>query len=98
PVVPGGDLGQPVIGDHEGTGLGRRQVIEAQSWYLNDIEHAGSQDSAVTGNYLAVAINQDRDDEPEKLDALGDLPDLFLAVPARVGRIGEQCIDSTIHD
>jgi len=53
---------------------------------------------AVTGNYLAVAINQDRDDETENRDALGDLPDLFLAVLARVRRIESQCISSTIHD
>jgi hypothetical protein len=52
----------------------------------------------VTGNYLAVAINQDRDDETENRDALGDLPDLFLAVLARVRRIESQCINSTIHD
>ena len=70
-------------------------MIEAQSWHLGDIEHAGRQDSAVTGNYLAVAINQDRDDETENLDALGDLPDLFLAVPARVGRIWLQRFDDT---
>jgi hypothetical protein len=52
----------------------------------------------VTADGLVVTIDQDRDIEAENLDALGALPDLFLAVPARVRRIGLQCIDATIHN
>ena len=37
-VIPGRDFGQPVIGDHKGTGLGRGQVIEAQGRHLGHAE------------------------------------------------------------
>jgi hypothetical protein len=38
----------------------------------------------VAGDDSAVAIDQDRHIEVEGLDAVGDLPDLFLAVEPRV--------------
>jgi hypothetical protein len=38
----------------------------------------------MTGDHLALAIDQDRYIEPKRLDAGGDLPDLFLAVAARI--------------
>src|SRR6266436_10442387 len=38
PVVPGGDFGQPVVGDRKGASLGRRQVIEAERRYLAPAE------------------------------------------------------------
>jgi len=38
PIVPGGDLGQPVVRDHEGTDLRRGQVIEAQGRHLGHAE------------------------------------------------------------
>jgi hypothetical protein len=41
----------------------------------------------VPGDNLAVVIDQDRDIKAEGLDALGDLPDLLLAVTPRVSRI-----------
>src|ERR1700741_5023714 len=33
-VVPGADLRQPIVGDHEGARLGGGQVIEAEGWNL----------------------------------------------------------------
>ena len=50
------------------------------------------------GNDLAIAIGQNRNNEVEDLDAVGDLLELFLAVPVRVRRIGLQCVDPTILD
>ena len=34
PVIPGGDFGEPVVGDHEGACLLRGQVIKAQRRHL----------------------------------------------------------------
>ena len=53
-------------------------MIDAHRRRLGHAECAGGQDPAVTGNYPSVAINENRDDETENLDALGDLPDLLL--------------------
>ena len=97
-VVPGGDLGQPVVGDHEGAGLRGGQVIEAEGRHLGNAELAAGEQPAVPGDHVAVAIDQDRHVEAESLDAVGDLPDLLLAVPARVGRIRLQIFDPTINN
>ena len=40
------------------------------------------------GDHLAVAIDQDRNDEVEPIDATGDLMDLLLGVGARIARRG----------
>jgi len=79
-VVPRGDLGQPVVGDHERAGLGRAQVFEAQRRHLGPAEFAGGQEPAMPANHVAMAVNQDRDIKTENLDALGNLPDLLFAV------------------
>ena len=52
----------------------------------------------MAGDHLALAIDQDRDIEPERLDAVGDLPDLLLAVAARIGRIRLQLFDPPIDN
>jgi hypothetical protein len=98
PVVPGGDLGQPVVGDHEGAGLGRGQVIEAEGRYLREVEFAGSEQATMPGDDLARAIDQDRDIEAEDPDAFGNLPDLLLAVAPRVGRIRGELVNRSVDD
>ena len=50
------------------------------------------------GNDLAIAIGQNRNNEVEDPDALGNFLELFLAVPARVRGIGLQCVNPTILD
>ena len=97
-IVPGGNLGQSIVGDHEGAGPGRRQVIEAQCRHLGYAEQAACEQSSVTGHNIAVAIDQDRDIKTEGLDAVGDLPDLPLGMASRVGGIGFQRVDSTVHN
>ena len=47
---------------------------------------------------VAVTIGQNRDNEAEKLDAIGNLPDLLLAVAPRVGRVQLELVDVTIND
>jgi hypothetical protein len=54
--------------------------------------------TAVAGYDVAEAIDQDRHVETESLDAVPDLPDLLLAVPARVVWIQPQIIDPTINN
>src|SRR5438477_3732554 len=52
----------------------------------------------MTGDHLEVAIDQDRDIEPERFDAVGDLPDLLLAVQPGVGRIRLQLLNPVVND
>jgi hypothetical protein len=52
----------------------------------------------MSGDHLAVAINQDRDNEAKDLDAVGDLPDLLLAVQAGIGWIRLQVVNLAIDD
>ena len=73
-------------------------MIEAHCRDLGHADCATGQSSAVTADYPSIAINQDRDNKTEFLDARRDLPDLFLAVPARVRRIGCQFFDRSIND
>ena len=87
-VVPHRDLDQPIVGNHEGTSLRRSEVIEAEGRHLGNAEFAAGEPTAVTRNYVAVTIDQDRDIEAEGLDAFGDLPDLLRAVTPSVGWVG----------
>ena len=73
-------------------------MIDAHRRNLGDTERLGGQGSAVTADGLAVTIDQDRDIETENSDALGDLPDLFAAVAARVGRIWLERINPAVLD
>jgi hypothetical protein len=98
PVIPDGDFGEPVVGDSEGTGLLRSEMIEAQRRHLSQTELAAGGEATVAANYVVVAINQDRDIEAEGLDAVGDLPDLLLAVPARVVGIRFELVDRPVDD
>jgi hypothetical protein len=59
-------------------------VIEAQRRHLAPAELATGKKSPMTGDDVALTIDQDRNIEPERLDAGGDLPDLLLAVKPRV--------------
>jgi hypothetical protein len=94
PIVPIGDLGKPIIGDHERTGLGRAQMVEAQCRHLGHAEFIRREQPPVTRDDLAIAIDQDRDIEAESFDAVGDLPDLLFAVTPRIGEIPRKLRDA----
>jgi hypothetical protein len=49
---------------------------------------AGCEQPAMSGDHLAVAVDQDRDNKAENPDAVGDLADLLLAMTPRVRRVG----------
>ena len=97
PVVPGGDLGQPIVGDHESAGLRRGKVIEAQRRYLGNSNFATGQHSAMAGDYVVVTIDQDRNNEVEGFQAVANLPDLFFAVAARVCGVRFQLVYPAIN-
>jgi len=62
-------------------------MLEARGWHLVDAEFATSEQPAMSGDHIAIAIDQDRDIEAKHADAFGNLLDLFLAVSARVCRV-----------
>ena len=62
-------------------------MVEAQGWHLIHAKLAASEQPAMSGNHIALAIDQDWDIETKDTDAIGNLLDLFLAVPARVRRV-----------
>jgi len=97
-VVPAGNFGQPVVGDHEGACLGRGQVIEAQGRHLGNAELAAGEQSPVPGDHLELGIDQHRHVEAKALDAVGDLPGLLFAVQPRVGGVRFQRLDPTIYN
>ena len=96
PIVPSRVLTEPVVGDPEGAGLGWGQMIEGERWHLGPAELAAGEQSAVPADHLVVAIGQDRNVEPEGLDAVGDLPDLLFAVEPRVRGIQLEFFDRPI--
>src|SRR5438046_5128275 len=59
-------------------------------------ELAAGEQSAVPADHLVVAIGQDRNVEPESLDAVGDLPDLLFAVEPRVCGVQLQFFDRPV--
>ena len=96
PIVPGRVLAEPVVSDHEGADLGWGQMIEGERWHLGPAELAAGEQSAVPADHLVVAIGQDRNVEPEGLDAVGDLPDLLFAVEPRVRGVQLQFFDRPV--
>jgi hypothetical protein len=87
PVVPAGDLAQPIVGDHKGARLGRAQMLQTQGRHLGHAECTGGQEPPVPGDHLVIAVHQHRDVEAKGLDAADDLPDLLSAVNSRVRRV-----------
>jgi hypothetical protein len=98
PIVPDGDFAEPVVGDHEGAGLGRAQVIELDRRHLGPAKLAAGEQPAMTGDHLKLGIDQDRRVEAEGRDTLRDLPDLLPAVAPRVGRVRFQLFDPPVDE
>ena len=98
PIVPGCDLGEPVVRDPERAHLRRGQVIEAQRRHLAPAKLSCRKQPAMAGYDISITIDQDRNTEPKSLDAFGDLPDLLPAVPARVGGVWGELVDPPIDD
>ena len=98
PVVPTGDFGQAIVGDHEGARLGVADVLQADRRDLGATELPAGEQSSVAGDDLVIGVDKDRHVEPEAPDTLGDLPDLFGRVPPWVARIGFELVDPAVND
>ncbi len=70
PVVPCGDLGQAIVGDHEGARLRLGQMFEVDGRHFRPAELATGQEPPVTGDHLELGIDQDRHIEAENPDAI----------------------------
>jgi hypothetical protein len=49
-------------------------------------------------DYVELGIDEHRDVKAEGLDAVGDLPDLLLAVQPRVRGVGFELVDRPVDD
>ena len=98
PIVPGGDLGQAVVGDREGTNLGPGQMIKAEGRHFGNAALTAGEQPAVPGDDVEIGIDQNRHNEAKTLYTFSNLPDLLLAVPAWVAWIGLQSLDLSSDD
>ena len=98
PVIPGSDLRQPIVGDHEGPLLRLGEMLKANGRDLAPSQTACRLQAPVARNHFAIGADEDRDVEPERLDAVGDLTDLLWAMLARVAGIRLQALNRHIFD
>jgi hypothetical protein len=97
-LVPAGIEREPVVGDHVGALLRRRQVRKLDHRHLGEPQLACGQQPAVTGDHTVLAIDQDRVGPAELGDAGGDARDLLVAVRARIAGVGDQRLDLAVRD
>jgi hypothetical protein len=97
-VVPNSDLGEPVVGDHEGTPLLLVQMVKTDRRDFGPPQMSTAEQSAMAGTDIKIGIDQDRHIETEALDALCDLPNLLLAVSSRIARIRLDLINAQIRN
>ena len=84
PVIPCGDLRQPVVGDRESPSLRLGETLELNGWNLAPPQTPRRLQASMAGDHVEIAIDKNRDVEPERRNAVGDLANLPGAVPARV--------------
>ena len=97
-VVPGRDLGQPVVGDHEGSPLRLAQMLETNGRDFAQSRALGREQPPVACNDATACVDQHRDVETEALDAFGQTTQLPGAMNARVFRTRDQRVDREIAD
>ena len=73
-------------------------MIEAQGRHFAHPKEAACVTPSVSGNDLVIAVDQDRHVEAKGLDAVGNLPDLFLGMAPGAGGVGLQLIEPAIND
>jgi len=93
PIVPGSELREPVVGDHERAALGLAEMLERDCRDFAEAQSPGGEDAAMARQNGARAVDQNRDVEPEGRNAVGDAGDLAGAMNARVFWIGRQTLD-----
>ena len=81
-IVPRGPIGELVVGQHVGPGLGLAQMFENYDRDLRKAEELGCFIPTVAGDDLPVLVDQDRCIESECLDAPGYRSDLLARMLA----------------
>ena len=96
PVIPDGDFGQAIIGNHEGPLLHLGEMLKPDGRNLGPSEPPARQQPAMARDYIEISVHEDRDVKSEGLDAVGDLPDLLGAMLARVLRVRLQLVERRV--
>lgn len=76
-IIPGGILGEPIVRDQEGAGLGLGQVLKTDGRHLSDAQKLASLKPPMAGDDLRFSIDENRNIKAEGFDAAGDLLDLL---------------------
>ena len=92
-AVPGRELREPVVGDHEGAASALGEMVERDRRNFGKAEAPRREDAPVAGDDPAVGVDQDGHVEAEGFDAVGDAADLPGGMKAGVARIGRQSVD-----
>ena len=74
PIVPFGDFGQSIVGDHEGSPLLWREMIETDGRNLEPAQAPAGEQPAVAGDDFQIGIDENQHVEVEGLDARGEGP------------------------
>ena len=88
-VVPGADLRQAVVGDHQGPDL---HIVEIGHPHRRDTGHAQQParlHACVAADQPGVPVHHHGDPEAEGLDAPGDVADLLLCMEPGIARVGD---------
>src|SRR5437660_668107 len=94
--IPGGKLGEFVIGEYVGADLIGTEVIHTYSGHFGNPCKLGSFEHAMTGDDHAVAVSQYWLDDAECLEARGDPANLELRVDAAIVWMRSQTLDRPI--
>ena len=83
-AVPAGVQRQLIVGNHICPPLGLGEVRQRHGWHRGQAEQPGRHHPTVPRDDLARVADQHRVSKPEPRDAVGDLPNLLLAVGSGV--------------
>jgi len=98
PVIPGGNLSEPVVGDHESAGLRPGEVIQTQRRHLGKAKRVAGRQPTMSGNRMELSIDQNRNIKTECRNAAGELTNLLPAVLTGVSRIRLDLLDRAVDD
>jgi hypothetical protein len=97
-LVPAGELGKPVVGNHIGPLLGLRHRRERDRRNRPPAEQPCCLDAAMAGNDPTLIIDKNRIHPAELLQALRNLPDLLLRMRAGVVFPGRERCQRPLDD
>ena len=95
--VPLTEFVEPVLGHGVKPQLGLAQPLDRERRHGRVAKPLGGLDAGVAAQDVQLRIDQDRVEEAEPGDALPDLVELFLGMPARLARPRPQRRDLELH-